>query len=555
MKKMICFLSAVLIVIFSAGCKNKAQTASSEPAVNKADVTVSVPTAQIPESDSEDPINFQPDLGGGTAVKTEDLYHESGKANGIDVSKWQGKIDWAKVKKSGIDFAVIRIGYRGENGIIYKDSAADYNLQQAEKAGILTGVYFFSTAVTVKEAQEEAAFTVSAIAGYPISYPVVYDCEGFSLSESRMYNVTSAGRTDNALAFINYVNQKGYEGMLYAAKNELLRQDYDTARLKNVKIWLAQYTSPAYPKTPKPDYSGAYDMWQYTNLGSVSGIDGNVDMSVAYFTKTKAEPKNAAARPKNAEEPKAQDNIYKEANDTVTAKELVNLREKAGTNYKIVGSVKNGDFLKRTGIGSNGWSRLIYNGKTVYAVTSFLTTDKNYKPPTVDTSSASDGFTAADGKLTAKEETNLRDKPSTSGNVVVTIKNGEFVTRTGVNTATGWTRLIYNGKTVYAVTSLLTTEVKKPEVSSSSVPKPDDGFIAADGKFTAKEETNLRSVPGSTDSSTVVYALKRGEFVVRTGVNHSTNWTRLTFNGQTVYARSDLLMSEEDWNTLNKAEE
>lgn len=222
---------------------------------------------------------------------------------------------------------------------------------------------------------------------------------------------------------------------------------------------------------------------------------------------------------------------------------------------KIVGSVKNGDFLKRTGIGSNGWSRLIYNGKTVYAVTSFLTTDKNYKPPTVDTSSASDGFTAADGKLTAKEETNLRDKPSTSGNVVVTIKNGEFVTRTGVNTATGWTRLIYNGKTVYAVTSLLTTEVKKPEVSSSSVPKPDDGFIAAGGKFTAKEETNLRSVPGSTDSSTVVYALKRGEFVVRTGVNHSTNWTWLTFNGQTVYARSDLLMSEEDWNTLNKAEE
>ncbi len=100
----------------------------------------------------------------GISVSATNLTSISGRSNGIDVSKWQGKIDWSKVKNE-VDFAFIRIGYRGENGVIYKDDNADYNIQQAQKAGVLVGVYFFSTAVSETEAIEEAKWTLKAIGG------------------------------------------------------------------------------------------------------------------------------------------------------------------------------------------------------------------------------------------------------------------------------------------------------------------------------------------------------------------------------------------------------
>ena len=125
-----------------------------------------------------DPENIDFATESGAEVNAEKLEIKKGVANGVDVSKWQGKIDWARVKRSGIDFAIIRIGFRGENGIIYKDDCADYNIQQADKAGLLVGVFFFSPAKPAAEAEEEAKWTANAIAGYPISYPVVYDMRG-----------------------------------------------------------------------------------------------------------------------------------------------------------------------------------------------------------------------------------------------------------------------------------------------------------------------------------------------------------------------------------------
>ena len=106
--------------------------------------------------DSQDPENTELVGESGAEVEIKEPIVKEGKANGIDVSKWQGKIDWKAVKSAGIDFAVIRIGFRGENGQIYKDSYADFNIQQAQKAGVLVGVYFFSTAANRNEAQEEA---------------------------------------------------------------------------------------------------------------------------------------------------------------------------------------------------------------------------------------------------------------------------------------------------------------------------------------------------------------------------------------------------------------
>ena len=161
---------------------------------------------------SVDPENFD-ETEEGTPIDADQLNGEQGKSNGIDVSKWQGKIDWNQVKKSQIDFVFIRIGYRGENGIIYKDDNADYNIQQATKAGLLVGVYFYSTALNQKEAIEEAKWTLQCIDGYSISYPVVYDCEGYKNSSSRTYQLSSKERTENALAFLDTISKANYETM------------------------------------------------------------------------------------------------------------------------------------------------------------------------------------------------------------------------------------------------------------------------------------------------------------------------------------------------------
>lgn len=545
LRKLICtaLLGAVVLSCLSA-CGKKSITSSSPTSQSTA------AEETLDGVDLTDPENSEIKNENGESVEAELITEKQGLARGIDVSKWQGAIDWKSVRASGVDFAIIRIGFRGENGAIYKDAAADYNLQQAEKAGILTGVYFFSTAVNAVEALEEAKWVLEAVKGYAISYPIVYDCEGFNSQSSRMFGIDAAARTGNALAFLKQITSSGYEAMLYASKNDLENSScWETERIENsYKIMLARYTSPAYPQVTDPGYTGQYAMWQYTNRGIVSGISGNTDLIVSYFVCERAEPKDKAQRPDTAQRPQGSTAAYQEAADEVTAKLETNLRDAAGAKSNIVAAIKNGEFVKRTGIGSNGWSRLEYNGKTVYAITSYLTTDRT---PTASAAPADDGFTAAGGKVTAKEETNLRDKPSTSGALVATIRNGELVTRTGTSPK-GWSRLEYNGQTVYAKTSLLTAELSSASENSSSQPVG-DGYSPVNELVTAKIEVNLRTEPTSKSSSQVVYTLKNGELLKRTGIG-SSGWSRLEYNGQTVYAISSYLLTQAEYEAAAAAQ-
>lgn len=478
----------------------------------------------------------------GADVDVSELVAYKDKTNGIDVSKWQGKIDWQRVKQSGIDFAFIRIGYRGENGTIYKDDNADYNIQQAQKANVLVGVYFFSTAVSTAEAVQEAQWTMQAIEGYSISYPVVYDCEGFSRVTSRMHSLTKEERTNNALAFLKEIKNTGYDAMFYGALNELKNSaDWDIAKIeKNYKVWVAQYPSVTYPEKIAPDYNRELHAWQYTNKGSVNGISGNVDMVVCYFKNKLAKPKNKNATLPTAKAPLTdEEKIYTDVNETVTAKEITNLRTAATTKSDIVVSLKNGEMVTRVGIGSNGWSKLLYNGQTVYAITNYLTTDLTQKKPTETPTQdivAGHVFTPHNDSVTAKEEVNLRSQPTTDSEIIGKLFSGEFLQRTAMSDK-GWSRLNYNGQTVYAITSYLSNEViaQKPEIPTT----PSDGFTAVDEHVTAKEETNLRTSP-STQNSEVVHLLTNGEYVRRIGV-HSNGWSKLEYNGQIVYAITSYL--------------
>lgn len=534
-------VTTIAIIIASA---NKEKESSQKGAKDKV-----VYNTSILGDAEQDPENVETEEEDGADVDAQNLSEERGRSNGIDVSKWQGKIDWQKVKNSGVEFAFVRIGYRGENGIVYKDDNADYNIQQAQKAGVLVGVYFFSTAVSEAEAKEEAEWTLQAIEGYKISYPVVYDCEGYKEPTSRMFELSASERTTNAVTFLQTVTDAGYDAMFYGARGEIEDEAYwDTQKIeKRFKIWVAQYSAQVYPEKDKPDYQGKCAAWQYTNKGHVNGVSGNVDMVVCYFTKKEAAAKNTSAAPAEAKAPLTdEEKLYTSVHEQVTAKEVTNLRTAATTKSNIVVALKNGEIVTRVGVGKNGWSKLQYNGQTVYAITSYLTTDLVAKE-TIQTPTqqkdivAGHEFTPKSDKVTAKEYVNLRVLPTTDSESVGKLNSGEFLERTAISNK-GWSRLIYNGQVVYAVTSYLSNEVVQTTPSTPATNS--DGYTSVNEQVTAKEKTNLRTKPTTEEGSEVVHVLLKGEYVKRIGV-HSNGWSKLEYNGQTVYAISSYLTTEQ----------
>lgn len=387
---------------------------------------------------------------------------------GIDVARYQGTIDWARLATSRVDFAMVRLGYRSSlDGTLVEDSNARYNLQEAQKNGIMLGAYFFSTAVSEKEAIEEANWAADIIDQYSITYPVAYDCEGYLEPDSRQYGLTKEERTDIALAFLKQIEKRGYEGMFYSSKNELEENhQWETSRIeKDYKIWVAQYPATAYPSTESSSYSGEHHMWQYTTNGVVPGIGQNVDMNVAYFGYEEVNPPISDVPPEEAEPDVEAMMNFKPVEETVTAKEATNLRSipSQGEDSIVLYTLKNGEEATRIAICSSGWSKLLFNGNIYYAVSSYLTTDMNYTAaPEYEEEAEDDGvetrFVAVNEKVTAKIEVNLRTLPSVEHpdcKVVTLLKNGTVVTRTGINDELGWSRLEYNGQTVYCVSSYL----------------------------------------------------------------------------------------------------
>lgn len=531
-------------------------TGGSESATKGENPSVEVIAAEVAKiDDPQDPQAFvdSSSKGSGALVNATDMKNVGNgtSSNGIDVSKFQGKIDWSAVAATGIDFAMIRVGYRTTvSGVIYEDPYAMYNMQKAAEAGIKVGAYFFSSAISNEEVMEEAAWTTNYIAKYSITYPVAFDCEGYNESDSRMKGISSSARTALAVTFLNYISNAGYEPMFYSSKSEIENSNsWDMSRINAVsKVWVAQYPSTPYPSTAKSDYSGSQAIWQYTNKGVVNGINGYVDMNVAYFNYgTVAQAKDTSGVI-NADNPEL-GMTFSSTNDQVTAKIETNLRSLPSTGGDIVVTIKSGEFVTRIGIGDKGWSKLSYNGRTVYAVTSLLT---NEVPATTAASPESGiTFTAASDQVTAKDEVNLRTSPSTSGSLVILIKNGTYLSRTGIGD-NGWSRLIYNGQTVYALTSYLTTQTATATVATTATTAPVTTtaastvtmtFTDVNEQVTAKSETNLRDKP-STDTGVLVVTIKNGTYVKRTGINTTTGWSKLEYNGKIVYAVNSMLVTK-----------
>ncbi|MBQ4037538.1 MAG: hypothetical protein IJC84_05360 [Clostridia bacterium] len=373
-------------------------------------------------------------------------------AHGIDVSKWQGRIDWAKVQADGVEFAMIRLGFADDDGC-GEDPNAYYNLQEAEKYGVPVGVYFYSEAESPAAARAEAQWVLERIGGYAISLPVVLDWE----SPGKDLTISAAVRTDTALSFLREVSRAGYDAMLYAPISELEDENMWQADriVAEFHLWGAAYTAPVYPDVSFPSTDLPLSMWQYSDKGKVKGISGNVDRNVSYVLWEKKEPKDPTARPKDPSAPDGFKQVFATVSKSVTAKIEVNLRALPSMDGEVVGKLSRGTFLTCTGESDMGWSRLLLNGQPVYAVTSYLTEQLQEEP---HDPAAGHSFEKTSELVTAKVEVNLRAAPTTDSEVVVLLKNGEYVERIGIGDR-GWDKLLYQGREVFAVASYL--EVKR----------------------------------------------------------------------------------------------
>ena len=194
---------------------------------------------------------------------------------GIDVSKYQGPINWQKVKDAGVGFVIIRVGYRGYgNGEMKMDDYFEDYMRGASEVGLPIGVYFFSQAITPEEAVEEADYVINAVNGRPLAYPVVFDMEEIAESPNRTEFLTPEEITDISIAFCDRVKGAGYQPMIYGNVSWFLAQ-MQLDRLHEYDKWFAQYR-------PMPYYPYEFTMWQYSHRGSVDGIEGDVDMNISF---------------------------------------------------------------------------------------------------------------------------------------------------------------------------------------------------------------------------------------------------------------------------------
>ena len=249
----------------------------SGPLIRKPDPTTE-PTSMTRPANTEEtlppppenpygPVDFIAEEESGEITLTSGL-----SVKGIDVSEWNGEIDWQQVKDSGIEFVIIRVGGRGtEGGALYDDEKAQTYYEEATAAGLKVGAYFFSQSITVEEAVEEAEYVLEAVKDWDVRMPLVYDWE-YVDEVARTANMDSITLTDMAKAFCDTIHSAGYTPMIYFGRSQSMDM-LILEELVSYPFWLAMYSTIM-------DYPYKIDMWQYTDAGTVPGIDGPVDLNL-----------------------------------------------------------------------------------------------------------------------------------------------------------------------------------------------------------------------------------------------------------------------------------
>ncbi len=193
---------------------------------------------------------------------------------GVDLSEYQGEVDFNKLKEQGFDFVILRIGgrYYSEEGKMYVDTNYHQYYQKAKQAGLHVGGYFFSQAKNAEDGIKEAQFVLDSIRGMDFDYPVAFDWEHIDGDTARTDNVSSTDLTDAAIAFCDTLEAEGFESIIYS-NTHLIYYEYELERLQDYDFWIADYED-------KPSMYYNFTMWQYNNEGQVEGIEGNVDLNI-----------------------------------------------------------------------------------------------------------------------------------------------------------------------------------------------------------------------------------------------------------------------------------
>lgn len=267
----------VTVILFLAALPRM----SEDPALIATDPPVPPPTRLPPETEPTLPPPDPNPYGRLDFQYDENNYLkliEGNSITGIDISRYQKEVDFEAVKASGVDFVMIRLAYRGyETGRIVYDKYGFSNIENALAAGLEVGVYFFSQAITPEEAEEEAYFILDAVRDYNITMPIVFDWESVSDPDARTADMDKKTLTACCKAFLETIDAAGYRPMVYFNRRQS-RYHMDISALKEYEFWLAAYTD-------RMDFPYKIKMWQYTNSGSVPGIEGDVDINV-YFPDT-----------------------------------------------------------------------------------------------------------------------------------------------------------------------------------------------------------------------------------------------------------------------------
>ena len=210
-------------------------------------------------------------------------YSENGtqiSKTGIDVSYHQGEIDWQRVAADGIDFVILRVGYRGyETGEINLDDRFHTYINGALDAGLEVGVYFYSQAITTEEAIEEANFVMEQVQRYDITFPIVYDWEITEAENARTNEIAPYTVTECAAAFCDTIADGGYTPMVYGSLKFVMFK-LDMSKLKDYGFWYAEYKHGY----NEPMYPYDFQIWQYASDGRVDGIEGDVDLNICFDT-------------------------------------------------------------------------------------------------------------------------------------------------------------------------------------------------------------------------------------------------------------------------------
>ncbi|MCM1135945.1 MAG: hypothetical protein NC400_10270 [Clostridium sp.] len=217
-----------------------------------------------------------------TAGKME--YYQDGEKNsslGVELSENSGTVDFEALKASGVDFVMLRLGSRGyETGLLTLDKNFVTNITQAQNAGLEVGVYFFSQAVTEKEAAEEAEFVTSNLIPYKISYPVAFDMEYIVNDEARIDSLDEEQKTAVAKSFLSYIEREGYRPMLYGSKDWILGELLPEKLLEDYDVWLSD-------QSPVPDYPYQFRLWKYAVRQKINGVENDAPYIISFIDYTR----------------------------------------------------------------------------------------------------------------------------------------------------------------------------------------------------------------------------------------------------------------------------